>query len=235
MGIDVVRSLIARFVKLFAGQHVPVSVTGTAAETTLFSTVIPGGTIGPNGRLDILALASQTNLTNLKTLKIKFGGVVFWNTQLGAYLSAQVPVFIRNRNAQNAQVSGVLNSGNPWGYSSAAGVFTAAVDTSIDQTLAVTGVIASPTVTKSAAIARSGQTATATVTAHGYANGNSVLMSGATQTEYNGTFVISNVTANTFDYTVTGTPSTPATGTPLAALWDTITCESVDVEVKTGW
>lgn len=62
-------------------------------------------------------------------------------------------------------------------------------------------------------ITRVSTTATVTITAHGFSNGNEVIISGATQTDYNGSFVISNVTANTFDYTVGGTPATPATGT----------------------
>ena len=62
-------------------------------------------------------------------------------------------------------------------------------------------------------ITRVGTTATVTCNGHGYANGNSVTIAGATQPEYNGTFTITNVAANTFDYTVTGTPATPATGT----------------------
>lgn len=62
-------------------------------------------------------------------------------------------------------------------------------------------------------ITRSGSTATATYTAHGYRNGQVLLMAGASQTEYNGLFTISGVTANTFQYTVTGSPASPATGT----------------------
>lgn len=65
-------------------------------------------------------------------------------------------------------------------------------------------------------ITRSGSTATATfATAHGYAadGATKVRISGASQTEYNGDFVISNVTTTSFDFTVTGTPATPATGT----------------------
>lgn len=65
-------------------------------------------------------------------------------------------------------------------------------------------------------ITRVGPTATATSTAHGYSNGNIVNIRGATQTAYNGDFTISNVTANTFDYTVAGSPTTPATGTIVA-------------------
>jgi hypothetical protein len=63
-------------------------------------------------------------------------------------------------------------------------------------------------------IARTLQVATATKTAHGYRDDQIILMSGATQTEYNGQFRIFNVTANTWDFTVTGSPATPATGAP---------------------
>lgn len=62
-------------------------------------------------------------------------------------------------------------------------------------------------------ITRSGSNATATVTAHGWGTGRSVTIAGATQPEYNGTYSITVVSANTFTYTVAGTPVTPATGT----------------------
>lgn len=63
-------------------------------------------------------------------------------------------------------------------------------------------------------ITRSSSTATVTTPQnHGWSNGDRINVRGANQSEYNGTFVISNVTANTFQYTVTGTPATPATGT----------------------
>lgn len=60
-------------------------------------------------------------------------------------------------------------------------------------------------------VTRSSSTATFTVTGHGYSNGDEVDISGWVQSEYNGNFVISNVAANTFDVTVTGTPTTPGT------------------------
>ena len=60
-------------------------------------------------------------------------------------------------------------------------------------------------------ITRSGATATATSTAHGYSNGDVVYIQGAAQSEYNIQVAVSNVAANTFDYAVSGTPATPAT------------------------
>ena len=58
-----------------------------------------------------------------------------------------------------------------------------------------------------------GQTARATATAHGFVNGASVTIAGASPSIYNGTFTIRNVTANTFDYSYTGADPTQAAAT----------------------
>lgn len=63
-------------------------------------------------------------------------------------------------------------------------------------------------------ITRTLQVATATKTSHGYREDQILLMSGSSQSEYNGEFRIYNVTTNTWDFTVTGSPATPATGSP---------------------
>lgn len=68
-------------------------------------------------------------------------------------------------------------------------------------------------------ITRVGTTATATLAAHGFANGDTITVAGAVQPEYDGPFVIGNVTANTWDYTIAGAPATPATGTITARTW----------------
>src|SRR5205807_1450834 len=60
-------------------------------------------------------------------------------------------------------------------------------------------------------ITRSGSTATVTMPAHGYRNGDQVQIFGAAQAEYNGTFTIANATSTTFTITVSGTPASPAT------------------------
>jgi ribosomal protein L34 len=59
-------------------------------------------------------------------------------------------------------------------------------------------------------------TARATITRHGYKAGQFITISGAVQDAYNGTWPISNVTTNTFDFTVQNLPATPATGTIIA-------------------
>lgn len=65
-------------------------------------------------------------------------------------------------------------------------------------------------------ITRSGGTATATTTtAHGLATGEITQISGCTQTEYNKFATITVTGATTFTYSVSGSPASPATGSPL--------------------
>lgn len=65
-------------------------------------------------------------------------------------------------------------------------------------------------------ITRTSTTATVTCTAHGYSSGQTILIAGATQTQYNGDKVITVTGANTFTFTVDVVAVTPATGTMTA-------------------
>ncbi len=71
-------------------------------------------------------------------------------------------------------------------------------------------------------ITRSGTTATVTIANHGYVTGDVIRISGATQAAYNGNFTITVPvgSTNTFTYTVSGSPATPATGTITAQRTD---------------
>lgn len=65
-------------------------------------------------------------------------------------------------------------------------------------------------------ITRSGGTATVTTpTPHNFITGQNVTISGANETDYNGTFAVTVTSGVTFTYTVPGSPATPATGTIL--------------------
>ena len=61
-------------------------------------------------------------------------------------------------------------------------------------------------------ITNSGTTATATITGHGWATGQSVTIESANQAAYNGTFAVTVVDANTVTYTMSSVPAGPATG-----------------------
>ena len=71
--------------------------------------------------------------------------------------------------------------------------------------------------TKSSTLSYANGLVTATVNAHGYLDGSLVTIAGANQTAYNGTFTIFYIDANTFSYSITTSPVTPATGTITSA------------------
>lgn len=62
-------------------------------------------------------------------------------------------------------------------------------------------------------ITRSGSTATVTQTSHGLLTDEWVMILGANEEEYNGVYQITVTDADTYTYTISGTPDTPATGT----------------------
>jgi hypothetical protein len=66
-------------------------------------------------------------------------------------------------------------------------------------------------------LTQSAGTATATSTAHGLENGDKMVIRGAQPDGYNKVATVSNVTANTFDYTVDSGLSSPATGSPVVS------------------
>ena len=66
-------------------------------------------------------------------------------------------------------------------------------------------------------ITRVGTTATVAHTAHGLDDNEIVVIRNAVEPEYNGPFTITNTSTNAYDYTVAGSPATPATGTILSS------------------
>lgn len=59
---------------------------------------------------------------------------------------------------------------------------------------------------------------TVTLSGHGYSNGNSITITGVSPAAYSGTFVIGNVTTNTFTYNVPVTPHSPSVNAYAAQL-----------------
>ena len=67
-------------------------------------------------------------------------------------------------------------------------------------------------------LVRVGSLVTATTSSdHLLGSGQSVTIAGAVETDYNGSFQVTVLSATTFTYTITATPSTPATGTITAS------------------
>ena len=86
-------------------------------------------------------------------------------------------------------------------------------------------ILAAGTPSSVSEISLSGTTATVRVQDNGYANGQTVSISGATPSNYDGNFVISNVTQDTFQITVSGSP---------AAAIGTIVCQPDGISPSGG-
>jgi hypothetical protein len=113
-------------------------------------------------------------------------------------------------NAQTQVISGTLTAAGTYNVSlTAENTFASQTSTLVITAAAVEPVIGAYL---PVAITRSGQVATATLTAHGFSTGDVVNIAGAAQSEYNGDRTITVTGVNTFTFAVTGTPATPATG-----------------------
>lgn len=115
-------------------QHVH---TGTVTVDAIYSRVIRGGLIGANGGVKLTTmLAYNANGASVTTLSFVFGGVSNTIFATATAVDTTIEVWMVNQNALNVQrvVCRILRSGQAVAHS----IFALAVDTSADQTLAVT-------------------------------------------------------------------------------------------------
>ena len=220
--------------KIFACQHTPVTINGTTSTVTLYSVTIPGGVLGKNGVLKVTTLWSHRNNSGVKNKYVYYGGTSFFARADSTSDTMSILTIIKNRNNVASQIGlpevqyvPYYSYSAPW-----ATLKLGSVNSDADQLVEVKGACALEASASVTSLTRSGSTATATVAAHGFSNGDYILIVGANEAAYNGTFIISNVTTNTFDYTVTGTPATPATGTITVQRYGKLTLEAVTVEVE---
>lgn len=118
------------------------TLTGTLAETVLATLTVPAGWLGANGSAELAdALWSMTNNANSKTLRARLGGIggfAFWSQAVTTSASARGMGRVQNANATNAQKA---YSGASFGNSASA-ILTGAIDTSVAQTIVITGQLA---------------------------------------------------------------------------------------------
>ncbi|MBF0339656.1 MAG: hypothetical protein HQL95_01670 [Magnetococcales bacterium] len=107
-----------------------------------------------------------------------------------------------------------IQNASPTGYN---GSFVITVTSSTSFTYTTTTVLAPQTGTGITASQGVSALATAVVASHGFANGETVTIAGATPNDYNGSFVITRINADSFSYTLATTPAI-ASGTITARL-----------------
>lgn len=123
---------------VLAQSGIASSITGTVAETTLASVTVPGGLMGPNGSLRVnLSFSMVIGAAQNKTMRVKLGGTTFLLYTLNNSTEFLANVIIRNRNSQGVQL--IQNSSNAGIGASSTAMANAAIDTTVDQLLTITG------------------------------------------------------------------------------------------------
>ena len=178
------------------------SVGGTTSETSLYSKLIPGNTLGENGCLRISINATFTNSANSKVLKVKYGGTIFFTHSVATQsVYKYAPIEIRNRNATNSQVS---DNGTAGGLG-AATESIGSIDTTADQVLTITGQTSLETGFAATSCTRASNVVTVNKTGHGLNTGEYAQVAGATPSTFDADPVqITRVDADNFTYSNTG-------------------------------
>jgi len=131
--------------RVLAASAVASAHTGDTAETVLAGITLPGGAMGPNGLLRITSVFSFTNSANTKSMRYRLGGLAgaaLMSVSSTTSASMMTQRLVQNRNSQASQVSGPPGFANSFGASGNPAA-TSSVDTASDQTIAITGQLAS--------------------------------------------------------------------------------------------
>jgi len=157
----------------------------------------------------------------------------FWDTATGEFLTRWAAIFGITKNPATKATGFVTFTGIDSSVIPLGTGFTS--DNAETYQTLVAALITTQALSVST-LTRVSQIATVTTTLdHGLASNIDITISGAVETEYNGTFTIVVTGLNTFTYDVTGTPSTPATGTILAtAIFANVESKSDDFGVDTN-
>ena len=121
-----------------------VTVTGTTTETILKTVLVPGGLVGKYGSIRLTCIFSYTNVANIKTWRVRLGGISGTAFITGAVTTTSNTLAARtitNRGSYSSQVCWVAGS-TAAGSGGANNLITGTIDTSVDQNLVVTGQVA---------------------------------------------------------------------------------------------
>lgn len=122
----------------------PGNYTGVTSEVVVYGTVVPGTAMGTTGVLESFHLISANNNANVKTARVRFGGIsgtIFESLPLANTRTSTSLTHILNRNSASFQVgSPAVGFGN-----SASGPVTSNIDTSQDQQFVTTLQLATAT------------------------------------------------------------------------------------------
>jgi len=149
----------------------------------------------------------------------------FWDTATGEFLLRWAAIFGITQLAATISTGFVVFTGVNQSSIPSGTQFTSSAGNIYETTMEAT---VSNTIVSITSINRISDTATVlTAINHGLASNIEIVIAGAVETDYNGTVVITVTGLNTLTYTVSGAPSTPATGTiTLNAIYATVSSQS---------
>lgn len=241
------QALTARFLQPYGpwfvdGRRWSVGSATSAADLTY--TYLPP--LAPNAQVEIWHQWSMDAVNVTKRGRLYLDGtlgggvagaqaVYTRNFNDGTTVQFQSRHTVTNRNDAAAQICQGVGDSAVFGLSTSAAV-TLTVSTNTSKLLRAMGETSKSgsnvTIT---ALTRSGSTASATATAHGLTTGDFIGVTGASQAEYNvDPVAVTVVDANTFTYPVTGTPTTPATGSPVYQKYVSLALVGFRVDIHQG-
>ncbi len=209
-------------------------------EYTLWTTTIPGGSMGNSGSLLIDFFVSMSTVTVSRATRIYFGNQniasLGINHSTTKYASISGTKKIVNLTSQS-QVAPGLNTWALYGGADTARKSNYSIDTTVDQTLKITAQQQALSVPITiSAVTGNGSVCTVSATAHGYAQGEYIQSAGGSNCSTSGNpnadpvQLITSAT-NTFTYACSCNGTESGTN-PTIKLYPNITLEWVDVEIK---
>lgn len=117
---------------------------GVTTEITLGSLTIPGGFMGPNGWLEVGFRLTVNNNANNKTFRVRLGATAVKQRIMTTVISEQGLLRLNNKNSESAQGAFDLSQPTYFGQTGNAHA-SAAIDTSVNQTMTLTGQLATGT------------------------------------------------------------------------------------------
>ncbi|UCF50245.1 MAG: baseplate J/gp47 family protein [Thermoplasmatales archaeon] len=165
-----------------------------------------------NSFLQALIFGIAGRLYDMSKLASNLLAQLFWDTATGEYLERHAAIFGIERNAATNSIGSVTATGTA-GINVPSGTQLTDSDGQIYEVQA-TVTLATNSITVTSITQSAGIATVTTPSDHEYAANIDVTISGANETEYNGTFtILSTPTSDTFTYAVDAGASSPATGT----------------------
>lgn len=146
MATSIFKNILANALKdggtyRLAGSNTAITAPEDTETNILVTVTIPGGSLGPNGRLDIYQSWSFTGSANAKIREIKFGGTSFYATNMSSASNVGMGsvLSIVNRNSEASQITTQHSSAfsNGASYGTTGTDATGTINTAVDQTLTI--------------------------------------------------------------------------------------------------